>query len=188
MQSSGWSVSGPFNGINTLGGKNKCKSSHFHAYRNGNSVGVVSKIMHGSGSAKLEYGNCWDSGNVNVYLNGKKINSAPKYVQKSVDFSFSDGDKLEVKDEDGNAVIQLIRLRITCGTNLLPSRLIVWLHFPLATCHPRVTAWTVIVPSATFGPFRVSCFVIPHRMTDAKTDTALNHLSPPGQPTAVDVA
>ena len=137
MQGSGWSVTGPFNGINTLGGKNKCKSSQFHAYRNGNSVGVVSKIMRGSGRARLEYGNCWDSGNVNVYLNGKKINSAPRYIQKSVGFSFSDGDKLEVKDEDGNAVIQLIRLSITCSTNFLPGRSIVQLHFFLCNLSSR---------------------------------------------------
>merc|ERR1719181_2390556 len=102
--------------MDNLRGHQKCDRNHFHAYKNGNGVGVASKTMKGSGNAKLEYGNCWNAGNANVYLNGKKISSAPRLTRsKTVNFAFKSGDKLEVKDENGNAVIQIIRLTIKCG-------------------------------------------------------------------------
>ena len=115
LTAAGWSVNA-FNGIDNLKGQHKCDRNHFHAYKNGNGVGVASKILLGTGNAKLEYGNCWDAGRANVYLNGMRKDSAkPLTRSKTVDFAFRSGDKLEVKDEAGNAVMQLIRLTITCG-------------------------------------------------------------------------
>ena len=43
----------------------------------------MSKILSGSGSAQLEYVNCWDAGKVNAYLNGARIDSAPPQTQTS---------------------------------------------------------------------------------------------------------
>lgn len=114
LTSAGWSLTG-FDEVDTLRDQQKCGSEHFHARKTGNGVGVASKTLRGSGKAELEYGNCWDAGKVNVYLNGKMISSAsPLTRSKRVKFKFGAGDKLEVKDEEGNAVVQLIRLKLEC--------------------------------------------------------------------------
>ena len=76
LVSAGWSVTA-FTGVDNLAGAKQCKRGYFHAFRWGNGVGVAAKILSGSGSAELEYGNCWDAGKVNVYLNGVKIDGAP---------------------------------------------------------------------------------------------------------------
>jgi len=123
LTAAGWSVTG-FDGIDNLRGYNHlvhhshaCNGHHFHAYKNGNGVGVASKTFAGSGEAKLVFGNCWDAGKTNVYLNGEEIGSAkPHKTSQIVKFAFESGDKLAVKDEEGNAVVQLVRLVTPCDS------------------------------------------------------------------------
>ena len=84
-------------------------------------VGVLTKTLRGRGIAKLEYGNCWNAGKANVYLNGAKIgSSSPQTRAETLQFAFKNGDKLEVKDEEGNAVVQLIGLSAVCSGSTAP--------------------------------------------------------------------
>ena len=46
--------------------------------------------------------------------------SSPRTRAKTVQFAFEDGDKLEVKDEEGNAVVQLIGLSAVCSGSTAP--------------------------------------------------------------------
>ena len=84
----------------------QCGADMWNGYRNLDLVASVSKTLRVSGTATLEYGNCWDAGKTNVYLNGKLIDSAgPLTAAKTVVFKCNSGDVLELKDEEGNAVV-----------------------------------------------------------------------------------
>ena len=85
----------------------------WYGWNSGSSVGSLSAQLTGSGSAYLGYGNCWNSGVVKVYLNGKEIDSAPPNTPKKfVAFYFKDGAKLEIKDEGRNSVVHINYLLI----------------------------------------------------------------------------
>merc|ERR1719221_2001670 len=89
-------------------------------------VGTASLVLPADGSGTLTYANCWDDGAVKVYLNGGLISKA--YADsgvskgfKAVGFQFKAGDTLEVKDEDGNAVVALKDLTLDCPEVLAQS-------------------------------------------------------------------
>ena len=113
MKIAGWSFK-DFSSLK-LGGQGKCSASMWHGFAGGDAAGVASKVLRVSGTATLEYGNCWNAGKTNVYLNGKLIDSiGPLTAVKKVVFKCNSGDVLELKDEEGNAVIQMKKLTI-CG-------------------------------------------------------------------------
>ena len=66
--------------------------------------GSIKTKMKGQGCAKLNYGNCFTSSYVKVWLDGREI-SVAHASEKSieVDFQFSEGQELKL--EEGNAVI-----------------------------------------------------------------------------------
>ena len=79
------------------------------------SVGTLSAILKGSGEVTIDFGNCWQEGNVKLYLDSALISTAPsetKSITKSV--SFTHGSVLKIKDEDGNAVISLNSITFNC--------------------------------------------------------------------------
>jgi hypothetical protein len=79
-----------------------------------NRVGVLSRTLEGSGKFTLDFGNCWISGNTNVYLNNVKIGSAPANTKsKVITFDYVDGNLLQIKDEDGHAVVKING--VSCG-------------------------------------------------------------------------
>ena len=41
-------------------------------------IGTLSTVLNGTGKVKLDFGNCWNDGNVNVYLNSELIATAPE--------------------------------------------------------------------------------------------------------------
>lgn len=123
MQSAGWS----FDFTNADGASQVAPScgggSNWYGWSGGNTVGTLtSPALQGSGTATIEYGNCWDAGSVKLYLNNRLIDTAspnsPKgdTTQKKV-FIFHDGDVVSLKDEDGNAVVNLKALTFECPTN-----------------------------------------------------------------------
>merc|ERR1719222_1295599 len=65
--------------------------------------------MTGSGFALLQFGNCGnDGGRTNVFLDGVKIASAQQLTNDvAVFFDFTDGQVLELKGGNGNAVISM---------------------------------------------------------------------------------
>jgi hypothetical protein len=100
---------------NALGGKGECSNMSWHAHGIGNNAGTAEFDFNFSGSILLVYGNCWKSGKTNVYLNGKKIDSAPpNTTAKEVAFGVKKNDKLELKDQEGNAVMQIVSMEVIC--------------------------------------------------------------------------
>ena len=89
----------------------------------GNNVGSISITLTTSGIATLDFCNCWNAGVVNVYLDEAKIHSAkPNTPSKMVEFAVQAGAKLELKDEGGNAVVNLRSFKICAqGQPLLGS-------------------------------------------------------------------
>ena len=128
MDAYGWEVT-TVGGIDNLGGQYACQSDMFHAYSNGNDVGTASVVLSGSGTATLIYGNCWNAGVTNVYLNGVQLGSAaPETNSQELNFDFVNGDLLEVKDEEGNAVMSIASLTICQGKCWLLCHLLFLLH------------------------------------------------------------
>jgi len=116
MQEQGWEFD-RLDGISNVAGYYKCDLRSFHAYATELLTGIVSKRFTYSGKAILTYGNCWNDGKTNVYLDGKLIGSAkPQSVSETIEFDFHSGTLLELKDEEGNAVISITSLEIKCTT------------------------------------------------------------------------
>ena len=112
MKKTGWTFK-DFDGKKNLAGQNKCTATAWHGYGNEGKVATLSKVLRGSGAATLDFGNCWNAGKTNVYLNGKLLDSAgPKTASKTVLFGYKDGDKLELRDEEGNAVLMTSKLTL----------------------------------------------------------------------------
>ena len=87
----------------------------WYGWNGGSSVGSLSTRLIGSGSAQLDFGNCWNAGEVKVYLAGREIGSAPANTPtRSVTFDFEDSPTLELKDEGGNSIVQFNSLKIVC--------------------------------------------------------------------------
>ena len=80
----------------------------------GNINGSVSTILRGSGTATLQYGNCWNAGKVNVYLNNTKIISSRSATVELQTFDYRDGDELKIMEEDGNGIIQIMNISFAC--------------------------------------------------------------------------
>ena len=79
-------------------------------------VGTISTVLNGTGEVTLDFGNCWDDGNVKVYLNSKLMAVAGEEVHSiTKTFSFVPGSLLEIKDQDGNAVILLNSIKFSCN-------------------------------------------------------------------------
>ena len=95
----------------------KCGTiSKWYGWSSHSFVGTLSAILNGTGKVTLDFGNCWDDGKVKVYLDSKLMAVAGEddhSVTKT--FSFSPGSLLEIKDEDGNAVILLNSIKFACN-------------------------------------------------------------------------
>jgi len=109
-----WEITFPNN--DALADRESCLSDSFHGWSGGNHVGTASRIMSGQGTATLTFGNCWNAGVTNVYLDGENIATAPiRTNSESVTFHYTDGQRLEVKDESGNAVVSLTGMKVCSG-------------------------------------------------------------------------
>jgi hypothetical protein len=66
----------------------------------------------------LDFGNCWDAGQVNVYLDDILLASAPANTSSQiVTFAFSDGGVVRLRDENGNAVVNFRGIHISCAAD-----------------------------------------------------------------------
>ena len=99
----------------------KCKrGQNFVGWSGGGWVGTVSANLHGSGEIKLDFGNCWNSGVVRVYLNSREVANAYRNTpSKIVSFSFKDGDLLEMKDTGDNSIIAINDISFICGKSMI---------------------------------------------------------------------
>ena len=82
----------------------------------GSKKGSISTILRGSGTAQLYFGNCWNTGKVNVWLNGNKVLSSNSDTMKLSLFDYRNGDKLEITDED-TGIIQIRNITFKCKGN-----------------------------------------------------------------------
>ena len=87
-------------------------------------VGTLSTVLKGSGNLTINFGNCWNSGKVKVYLDAKLMATAdkselghPKTVTAT--FAFHQGSLLEIKDEGDNSVISLNSMTFDCSGKIL---------------------------------------------------------------------
>ena len=96
------------------GGEN---GTHWYGWGCGNTVGSISTILKGTGTASLYYGNCWNEGNVNVYVNNEKVSYSTPGVTQVYKIPYNDGDELKLTDEDGNSIINIVDITFTCKGN-----------------------------------------------------------------------
>ena len=77
-------------------------------------MGDVYTQFEGYGVGKLTYGGC-SKGRVEVYLDGELISHIKKDTpSKVVEFNFAPYSKLEIKEVDEEAVIEIISLEVGC--------------------------------------------------------------------------
>ena len=71
--------------------------SNYYGWSDGDAVGTVtSPALVGSGNVTIEFGNCWNAGNVTLYLNDELIDKAAPNSMQSKTFSFQSGDVVKV--------------------------------------------------------------------------------------------
>ena len=94
----------------------KCgPEANWYGWSEHSSVGTLSAILKGSGEVTIDFGNCWQEGNVKLYLDSALIFTAPSETKSIIkSFSFTHGSMLKIKDEDGNAVISLNSITFNC--------------------------------------------------------------------------
>ena len=96
-------------------GKKCAKGAKWYGWSDHSHVGTLVAVLKGSGEVTLSFGNCWDSGKVNVYLDTALMATAPAKSNNVVKtFSFTPGSVLRIKDEDGNAVVRLNYIQFSC--------------------------------------------------------------------------
>jgi len=129
MESAGWS----FDMDHADGNKDNVlphcgDGDHWFGWSGGDTVGTLaSPPLEGSGTATIEFGNCWNNGNVKLYLNDELIDTAATDGSKtdrtqSKTFSFQAGDVVKLTDEGaeldegqgGGPIINLKSVTITC--------------------------------------------------------------------------
>ena len=93
----------------------ECGTSTWYGFKYGYPIGSVTAIFAGSGKATLNFGNCYASGRVVVYLNEKDIGHADANTPKQeITFDYSKGDNLTIKEEN-MAIIKLNSLNLSCA-------------------------------------------------------------------------
>ena len=118
MENNGWTFPSDIRSEGASADKailDACGSKTWYGWSPGN--GKVSATFVGSGTATLDYGNCWIHGTVNVYLNGVLLATSQKKSPSQITtFTFSPSDVLSV-EESGHAVIKLNSLMVKCRGN-----------------------------------------------------------------------
>ena len=77
----------------------KCGMESWFGYDRGRAVGSVETTFQGTGKATLNFGNCYRTGRVIVYLNDKEISRANRNTpRKEVEFEYSKGDVLLIEE------------------------------------------------------------------------------------------
>ena len=89
-----------------------CGTTTWYGWSANEAVGSVEIRAGRSGVANLNYGNCWTTGVVNVFLNDELISSAEEKVHKDVTFSYSAGDILKLTEEAGTIRINSLEMLI----------------------------------------------------------------------------
>ena len=83
------------------------------------STSVISTSFWGTGKATLQYGNCFNEGEVAIFLDDNEIAKSKRgeYISK-VTFNVEEGSTLAIKTDD-KAIIRLFRLDLECGKHMI---------------------------------------------------------------------
>ena len=82
----------------------------------------ISYIFKGDGKATLNFGNCHTKGKTKVYLNNDLISSATKMENKQIDFTYTAGDTLMIKEVKMGIFI-IRAMKISCNGKAAPRKL-----------------------------------------------------------------
>ena len=127
MKNAGWNLGVENWQNNNAAVAAKCRrGTNWFGWTDSSNVGSVSIKLQGNGEATLDFGNCWDAGEVKVYVDDKEVASAqPNTPSKTVSFNFRDGDILKLRDEGQNSVIAINDITFRCSSGKI-SELIIY--------------------------------------------------------------
>ena len=126
MQNAGWTLGVEYwQNTNTGNVGNQCRrGTNWFGWSPSSTVGTVSVTLQGNGEASLDFGNCWNHGEVNVYLNENIVATAPiKTFSKKVSFNFNNGDILKLRDEGWGSVITINDIIFRCSSGKIFPRI-----------------------------------------------------------------
>ena len=87
-----------------------CAGYSWYGWNPNDKKASISTTLHGEGKAVLEFGNCWESGEVIAYKNNVEIYRADAFDAVQVEFIFQNGDELKIT-QNGDGKIQFSDLR-----------------------------------------------------------------------------
>ena len=110
MSNNGWNINVKFEkSINNNDAEHdeRCGSeNNWYGWSPNENIGMISATLQGNGSLTLDFGNCFVSGKVNVYLNSNLMATAPANIKNYVtEFSFTHGSLLKIKEEETGIIL-----------------------------------------------------------------------------------
>ena len=115
MSSAGWNLNDVRTTTESRGKATRtCGVDTFWGYNYGNDAGKISYIFKGHGNAILNFDNCLKKGTTKVYLNKDRIGSASRIENKQINFTYTPGDTLRIK-EVGQGIFIIHALKISCN-------------------------------------------------------------------------
>ena len=73
---------------------------NWYGYEDASAIGSIKTTLSGTGRAKLNFGNCYTSGIVKVFLDNTEIATASGDEKtKTVEFAYSDGNELKLTED-----------------------------------------------------------------------------------------
>ena len=113
MKENGWKID--VSNSNDSSYAAQCGCATWFGYKYGYPTGAISTTLMGSGRAVLDFGNCYDHGDVRVSLNNEVIGSAgPNILSKQISFDYSRNSFLMIIEEN-MAIIKLNSLTLGCS-------------------------------------------------------------------------
>ena len=86
-----------------LGGNfGTCGGGSWIGFKYGDAIGSISSTLHGAGTASITFGNCWQTGEVKLVIDGNVISSAGPHSMITTEFQFEDSN---IKLEEHNSAI-----------------------------------------------------------------------------------
>ena len=128
MKQNGWQFDFTFNAGDWNAVGTKCgEQAKWYGWSQEEQVGTLSVTLEGTGQVTIDFGNCWDAGTVQLYMNDDVISTAPagsKSVVKTI--SFAPDSILKLRDEGVNSVISLNSVTFQCDDGKIKN---VLLHY-----------------------------------------------------------
>ena len=93
----------------------ECNSSlSWYGWGCQSSSGMLKATLNGSGIMIIRYGNCFEGGTVQVYVNDTLEDETPSHRYNEVSFEYDEGTTVSIVDYDDNAAIKLISVSFAC--------------------------------------------------------------------------